>query len=77
MRRLRHDIPLGLALADFHAARRELGPYYAFFAFRVLKDIGFRFGDKDGAPDWPAMNKALGTILQKRAKKHGTSMKRP
>ncbi len=64
VRRFGDDLSLALALADFRAARRELGPYYAFFAYRVLEDIGFAFGVKDGAPDWPAMNKALGTTKE-------------
>lgn len=51
-----------MALADFHAASREAGPYAAFFAFRVLEDVGFAFGAVKGdKPDWDAMNTALGT----------------
>ncbi len=64
LRRLGNNLSLALALADFRAARRELGPYYAFFAYRVLEDIGFAFGEKGGAPNWPAMNKALGTTKE-------------
>lgn len=57
---------LQLALADFYTARRELGPYSAFYAFRVLEDIGFHFGvTKDDKPDWDAMNTALGTVKTK------------
>lgn len=53
---------LQLALADFHTARREVGPYSAFYAYRVLEDVGFQFGaTKDDKPDWQAMNRALGT----------------
>jgi len=61
LRRLGGNPSLALALADFRAARRELGPYFAFFAYRVLEDIGYAFGEKGGKPDWLAMNAALGT----------------
>ena len=45
---------LQLALADFYTARREVGPYSAFFAFRALEDVGFYFGaTKDDKPDSP------------------------
>ena len=55
-------IPLQLAISDFHVACRELGPYSAFYAFRVLEDVAFRFGaTKDGKPDWTAMNTAFKT----------------
>lgn len=58
------DFPtLQLALADFHTARRELPPYSAFYAYRVLEDIGYHFGvRKDDKPDWDAMNEALRTL---------------
>ena len=57
------DLPaLQFALGDFYTARREIGPYSAFYAFRVLEDIGFHFGvTKNDKPDWDAMNAALGT----------------
>lgn len=56
------SVPLQLAVADFHVARRELGPYSAFYAFRVLEDIGFHFGaTEQDKPDWGAMNNALST----------------
>ena len=43
-------------------ARREVGPYSAFYAYRVLEDIGSHFGlTKDEKPDGNAMNDALGT----------------
>lgn len=55
-------IQLQLALADFHAARREGGVYSFFYAYRVLEDVGYHFGaTKDDHPDWNAMNKALKT----------------
>ncbi len=51
-----------LALADFHAAHREAGLYGAFYAFRVLEDVGYMFGvAKNDKPDWDAMNRAFGT----------------
>jgi hypothetical protein len=57
---------LGLALADFHAARRETGSYGFFYAYRVLEDVGYHFGATKGDhPDWDAMNKALKTSKQK------------
>lgn len=63
---LGEDISLRFALADFHVARRELGPYSAFYAYRVLEDVGFTFGiTKDDKPDWDAMNKAFGTNKDK------------
>src|SRR5689334_14193464 len=53
---------LQMALADFHASRREVGPYVAFYAFRALEDVGFHFGaTKDDHPKWDDMNRALGT----------------
>jgi hypothetical protein len=53
---------LQLGFADFRAARREVGPYSAFYAYRVLEDIGIHFGaTKEEKPDWPAMNAALVT----------------
>jgi hypothetical protein len=54
-----------LALSDFHAARHETGPYYAFYAYRVLEDVGYLFGAKDDHPNWDAMNAALNTCKQK------------
>jgi hypothetical protein len=56
------DVPaLQLALGDFYTARREVGPYSAFYAFRVLEDVGFHFGAaKNDKPDWNAMNAAFG-----------------
>lgn len=60
------SVPLQMALADFHVALRERGPYSAFYAFRVLEDIGFSFGaTKQDKPDWAAMNKALNTDEKK------------
>lgn len=54
---------LFMALSDFHAASREAGPYAAFYAVRVLEDVGFAFGAVEGErPDWTSMNAALGTI---------------
>ena len=35
---------LQLALGDLYTARREIGPYSSFYAFRVLEDVGFHFG---------------------------------
>ena len=56
---------LQLALADFHTARRQLPPYSAFYAFRVLEDVGYHFGTRrDDKPDWNAMNTALKTSEQ-------------
>lgn len=61
-RSLQRFASLQLALTDFHTARREVGPYSAFYAYRVLEDIGYQFGaTKDDKPDWNAMNQALGT----------------
>ncbi len=66
VRQLHAHSELQLALADFHTARRELGPYSAFYAFRVLEDVGFHFGTaKQGKPDWAAMNASLGTTEEK------------
>jgi hypothetical protein len=57
---------LQLALGDFYIARREVGPYSAFYAFRVLEDVGFHFGvTKNDKPDWNAMNAALRTSKAK------------
>lgn len=51
-----------MAMADFHASRREVGPYAAFYAYRALEDVGFYFGaTKDDHPKWDEMNRALGT----------------
>jgi hypothetical protein len=52
---------VGPALADFRAARQQTGSYVAFFAYRVLEDVGYTFGTKDDKPNWVAMNSALGT----------------
>ncbi len=53
---------LSFAIGDFYAARREIGPYSSFYAFRVLEDVGFHFGTtKEGRPDWDKMNAVLGT----------------
>ena len=52
---------LGPAFADFRVARRQTGSYVAFFAYRVLEDIGYTFGTTDDKPNWDAMNLALGT----------------
>jgi hypothetical protein len=62
-----YDLPaLQLALGDFHTARREVGPYSAFYAFRVLEDVGFHFGaTKNDKPAWNGMNAALGTSKAK------------
>jgi len=57
-----HGSPsLWFALADFHVARREPVPYYAFYAYRVLEDVGFMFGTVDDHPDWDVMNAAFKT----------------
>jgi hypothetical protein len=56
---------LQIALADFHSARKEHGPYSAFYAYRVLEDVGFSFGIRDDHPDWDAMNAALKTSKEK------------
>jgi len=65
-RSLINSVPLQLAVADFHVARRELGPYSAFYAFRVLEDVGFQFGaTKQDKPDSGAMNQALKTNEEK------------
>ena len=62
----RGSFSMQLALADFRAARREPWPYFAFYAYRVLEDVGFLFGaTTDGHPDWPAMNCAFGTTKEK------------
>ena len=62
VRPLNNSISLQFALADFHVARRELGPYSAFYAYRVLEDVGYSFGaTKEDKPNWKAMNKALNT----------------
>ena len=53
-----------LALADFRAARREPGAYYAFHAFRVLEDIRDAFPGTERRQRWDEMNKALGTDEQ-------------
>jgi hypothetical protein len=54
------------ALGDFYIARREVGPYSAFYAFRALEDVGFHFGVmKNDKPDWDVMNAALGTSKAK------------
>jgi hypothetical protein len=59
-------IALQLALPDFYTARREVGPYSAFYAYGVVEDVGFQFGfTKNGHPDWEAMNNALGTSKEK------------
>jgi hypothetical protein len=63
---LRELPTLQFALGDFYTARREVGPYSAFYAFRVLEDVGFHFGvTKNDKPDWDAMNAALGTSKAK------------
>lgn len=60
------DLPaLQLALGDFYTARREVGPYSAFYAFRVLEDVGFHFGVKNDKPDWDNMNAELKTTKEK------------
>jgi hypothetical protein len=57
---------LQLAFGDFYTARREAGLYSAFYAFRVLEDVGFHFGvTKDDKPNWDTMNAALGTSKSK------------
>jgi len=62
VRSLVDSVALQLALADFYTARREVGPYGAFYAYRVLEDVGLHFGStKGGHPDWDKMNSALGT----------------
>lgn len=59
------DVSVNLALADFQSARRDLSPYFAFFAYRALEDIAYRFGVVGGdKPDWDAMNQGLGTSKQ-------------
>jgi hypothetical protein len=65
--RVLRELPaLQLALGDFYTARREGGPYSAFYAFRVLEDVGFHFGvTKNDKPDWDAMNAALGASKAK------------
>ena len=63
---LRELPALQLAFGDFYTARREVGPYSVFYAFRVLEDVGFHFGaTKNDKPDWDAMNAALGTAKAK------------
>jgi hypothetical protein len=63
---LRELPALQFALGDFYTARREVGPYSAFYAFRVLEDVGFHFGvTKNDKPDWDTMNAALGTSKAK------------
>jgi hypothetical protein len=65
-RALRELPVLQFALGDFYTARHEVGPYSAFYAFRVLEDVGFHFGaTKNDKPDWDAMNAALGTSKAK------------
>lgn len=60
------SVLLQMAINDFHVARRERGPYSAFYAFRVLEDIGFSFGvTREDKPDWDVMNSALGTDKKK------------
>jgi len=57
---------LKFAIADFYTARREVGPYSAFYAYRVLEDIRNHFGHgKDDKADWNRMNAALGTTKDK------------
>jgi len=67
LRRALRELPaLQFALGDFYTARREVGPYSAFYAFRMLEDVGFHFGvTKNDKPDWDAMNAALGTSKAK------------
>ena len=66
VRSLRNIMALRLALGDFYTARREVGPYSAFYAYRVLEDVGFHFGvTKDDHPDWKSMNRELGTSKEK------------
>ncbi len=62
---LSNTAALQLAFADFYTARREVGPYSAFYAYRVLEDVGFHFGSKGVHPDWDEMNRALGTSKEK------------
>src|SRR5947209_14455431 len=57
-------IGLGSALSDFRQARRNLGPYSAFYAYRVLEDIGYGFGTVSDHPNWDAMNDAFGTTRE-------------
>jgi len=52
---------LAHAFGDFRAARSQAGSYVAFFANRVLEDVGYLFGRRDNHPDWDKMNAALGT----------------
>jgi hypothetical protein len=53
---------LGAAFSDFRSARRNLGPYSAFYAYRVLEDIAYSFSKaKDGKPGWEEMNDTFGT----------------
>lgn len=58
---------LGLALSDFRNARTQIGPYYAFYAYRVLEDIANSFGrvatrkKGEDRPNFEEMNKAFGT----------------
>jgi len=61
LRAFASNAALYLAMADFHAARREPGPYSAFFAFRALEDVGHMFGLERDKPNWNAMNAAFGT----------------
>jgi hypothetical protein len=66
VRSLTNVVALQLAYADFYTARRQVGPYSAFYAYRVLEDVGFHFGvTQDGHPNWNAMNSALGTSKEK------------
>jgi len=47
------------------SSNRGLSPLFAFFAYRALEDIAYRFGVVGGdKPDWDAMNQALGTSKQ-------------
>jgi hypothetical protein len=51
-----------LGLSDFHSARKETGPYSAFYAFRVLEDVAYAFGaNAADKPEWATMNRAFGT----------------
>lgn len=54
-------IALTPALADFRSARRESGMYSGFYAYRVLEDVAYGFGEQLVAKTWVAMNEALGT----------------
>jgi hypothetical protein len=57
---------LQLALGDLYTARREIGPYSAFYAYRVVEDVGFHFGIiKHDKPYWKTMNAKLGTTAAK------------